>query len=89
MEIIHKYDSITQKLINELQEHIAFIGKQYESKLHPETAKEYFKLSMPGYEEALIEEYKEAIKPFQKKLEEIYLTTVPKIIIITGKPYKI
>lgn len=81
MEVIHKYDSETQKLIDEIERIIATIGKEYESKLHPKTAKECVELSRPGYEKAIIKEYKERIKPYQKRLEEIYLTSVPKIII--------
>jgi len=81
VKITHEYDFETQKSINKVQEYITSIGKQYESKLQPKTATECLKLSRPGYEKAIIEEYREAIKPFQKMLEKIYLTSVPKIII--------
>ncbi len=81
MEVIHEYDSETQKLIDEIERTIVSIRQEYESKLHPKTAKECVKLSRPGYEKAIIKEYNKRIKPYQKRLEEIYLTSVPKIII--------
>lgn len=81
MEIIREYDSETQKLIDEIKKTIVSIGKEYEYKLHPKTAKECVELSRPGYEKAIIQEYNERIKSYQKRLEEIYLTSAPKIII--------
>ena len=83
--IAHEYDPETQKSINKLQEHITSIGKQYESKLHPNTAIECLKVSRPEYQKAIIKEYKEEIKPFQNILKQIYLTSVPNIIIKRNK----
>lgn len=83
MKVTHEYDVETQKLIDKLQEYIISIRTQYEFKLNPKTAIECSRVSRPGYKETIIKEYGEAIKPFQKRLEQIYLTSVPKII-ITG-----
>ena len=83
MEITHEYDSETQKLIDKIEENIISIKKQYEAKFYPETATECLKASIN--EEVLMKEYREAIKPYQKMLEEIYLKSNPKIII---KNYK-
>ena len=85
MEIIHEYDYETQKLIDETQKYITSITGQYESELNPKTAIECSKMSRPEYREIIIKEYREAIKPFQKRLEQIYLTSIPKIIIKTEK----
>lgn len=87
MEVTHEYeyDSETQKLINGLQWQITFIIKRYESKINPKTAIELSRLSRPGYKKAMIKECKELIEPFQKRLEEIYLTSVPKVIIKMDK----
>lgn len=80
MEIIHEYDSETQKTIDEIEKCIASIRQQYESKLYPKTAKECALIDKPNVE-AIIKEYNETIKPYQKMLEKIYLTSIPKIII--------
>ena len=81
MEITYEYNPETQKLIDEIEENIAYITKEYESILNPKTAKGYVEIARPGYRESIIFAYNERIKPYQKMLEEIHLTSVPKIII--------